>query len=44
MCDNKRDCGNCELRMNDNLILEAYTHITELINERLEELKGGRVV
>lgn len=44
MCDNKRDCGNCELRMNDNLILEAYTHITELINERLEEIKNGRVV
>ena len=44
MCDNKRDCGNCELRMDDNLILEAYTHITELINERLEEIKNGRVV
>lgn len=44
MCDNKRDCGNCELRMDDNLILEAYTHITELINKRLEEIKDGRVV
>ena len=43
MCDNKRDCGNCELRMDDNLILEAYTHITELINERLEEIKNGKV-
>ena len=44
MCYNKRDCGKCELRMDDNLILEAYTHITELINERLEEIKNGRVV
>ena len=43
MCDNKRDCGNCELRMDDNLILEAYTHITELINKRLEEIKDGKV-
>ena len=42
MCDNKRDCWNCELRMNDVLILEAYTHITELINKRLEEIKDGR--
>ena len=44
MCDNKRDCGNCELRMDDNLILEAHAYITELINERLEEIKNGRVV
>ena len=44
MCDNKRDCGKCELRMDDNLILEAYTHVTELINERLEEIKNGKVV
>ena len=44
MCDNKRDCGNCELRMDDNLILEAYTHITELINKRLEEIKNGKVI
>lgn len=43
MCDNKRDCGNCDLRMEDNLILEAYTHITELINKRLEDIKNEKV-
>lgn len=43
MCDNKRDCGNCELRMEDNLILEAYTHVIELINKRMEEIKDGKV-
>ena len=42
MCDNKRDCGSCELRMEYPRILEAYTHITELINKRLEEIKNGR--
>lgn len=41
MCDNKRDCGSCELRMEYPRILEAYTHITELINKRLEEVKNG---
>src|SRR5574344_82360 len=30
-CNNKRDCGNCDLRMEDNEIISAYDRAIEIV-------------
>ena len=39
LCDNKRDCKNCDLKKKKKIVISAYENAIKLINERKEELK-----
>ena len=39
MCDNKRDCGKCDLALSDGVVISAYEKVLDLINRQKAEIE-----
>ena len=40
MCDNKRDCGKCDLALPDDVVISAYESVLNLINRQKAEIES----
>lgn len=41
LCDNKRDCANCDLALPDETILNAYAKVIDLVQKQLRDTVKG---
>lgn len=43
LCDNLRDCANCDLALPDDTVLSAYAKVIDLVQKQLRDtVKGDR--